>query len=226
MTTPAETATKTKTEYHPTKLNISKAQADHILNGMKDKKNLVVRLGSDSLDPNGNVMLPLTKAQHTKIQKHKNKSIGTDLKISKAQLRKIRSGGYMPLITGLSMPGLAPHIPKGTGDLGDTLAATLGESNPVVVEGEGVVDTLKSVGKTGLKVAKAIAKPVTKFAVRSACDLAANSAFVAAGVENPLAIAAADQACAAAANAVVGGKLKKPAAKKSGKGKPAPKKKK
>ena len=224
MTTPAETATKTKTEYHPTKLNISKAQADHILNGMKDKKNLVVRLGSDSLDPNGNVMLPLTKAQHTKIQKHKNKSIGTDLKISKAQLRKIRSGGYMPLITHMSMPGLAPHIPKGTGDLGDTLAATLGDNNPEVI-GEGkVLDAVKAVGRTGLKVAKAIAKPVAKIAIRGACDVAGNAALTAAGVENPLAVTAIDQACAAAASAVVGsGKGKKP----GGKGrKPAPKKKK
>ena len=154
----------TKTEYAPTKMNISKAQADAILTHMKEKKGMTMRLGSGILHDTGNVILPLTMAQNTKLQKNRNKEVGTDLKLSKTQLRKIRSGGYLPAL-------MMANIPTGTGDYNDTFNATLGENNPKVmtVAGEGIVGgAVRTVGK----VAKAVARPIAKVAIRGACDLA------------------------------------------------------
>ena len=184
------------TEYVPFRLDLSKQQSESIMGGMKMKQPVTIRMTHEGVHDKGNTALPLTKAQANKLLKHKNKGMGTDVRLSKTQLRKVRSGGYLGLLA------------SNCTDYGDSFRAMKGEhteagikGDPAEIEGEGIVSDLVDTGKTLVKKA---AKTAARTAIRGACDVAANAAMTSIGVENPAAAAAADAVCSKISTAIVG----------------------
>ena len=65
------------TAYHPNRINLTKGQAELT-------HNILMR---------GDETVNLTQSQINKLEKAKNKGVGADIKISKAQLRKFETSG-------------------------------------------------------------------------------------------------------------------------------------
>ena len=75
-------------------VNLSESQINKIKSAVGNKCAISIRLTKKNLG--GDHKLPLTKAQ---VKKLENVKTGVDLKLSAAQLKVIKTGGFLPLLT-------------------------------------------------------------------------------------------------------------------------------
>ena len=75
------------TIYHPYRVNLTAGQAESVAKAMTHKTPITLRLTYSNL-MRGDETVNLTQSQINKLEKAKNKGVGADIKISKAQLRK------------------------------------------------------------------------------------------------------------------------------------------
>ena len=80
------------TIYHPYRVNLTAGQAESVAKAMKHKTPITLRLSYNNL-LRGDETVNLTQSQINKLEKAKNKGVGADIKISKAQLRKFATSG-------------------------------------------------------------------------------------------------------------------------------------
>ena len=81
------------TIYHQYRVNLTAGQVESVAKAMKHKTPITLRLTYNNL-MRGDETVNLTQSQINKLEKAKNKGVGADIKISKAQLRKFaKSGG-------------------------------------------------------------------------------------------------------------------------------------
>ena len=79
------------TTYHSHKVNLSEGQRKKLLTAQKIKSEITIRLSKS--DITGNDSLMLTKRQINKLNKAKKSGVGSDLKISQTQIRKVIGRG-------------------------------------------------------------------------------------------------------------------------------------
>ena len=80
------------TIYHPYRVNLTAGQAELVAKAMKHKTPISLRLTYNNL-MRGDETVNLTQSQINKLEKAKNKGVGADITISKAQLRKFATSG-------------------------------------------------------------------------------------------------------------------------------------
>ena len=80
------------TIYHPYRVNLTAGQAESVAKAMKHKTPITLRLTFKNL-MRGDETVNLTQSQINKLEIAKNKVVGADIKISKAQLRKFATSG-------------------------------------------------------------------------------------------------------------------------------------
>ena len=76
------------TIYHPYRVNMTARQAESVAKAMKHKTPITLKLTYNNL-----MRGDLTQSQINKLEKAKNKGVGADIEISKAQLRKFATSG-------------------------------------------------------------------------------------------------------------------------------------
>ncbi len=86
------------------------------MGGVADRQGVVVRLGKDQLA--GPLKLPVTAAQLRRAEARRGSKKGMDLKLSKAQLRAVKSGGFLPALAALAIPALESAVTGAAGALG------------------------------------------------------------------------------------------------------------
>ena len=108
------------TVYHPYRVNLTAGQAETVAKAMKLKTPITLRLTHSNL-LRGDETVNLTQSQINKLEKAKNKGVGADIKISKAQLKKFATSGgsilnLFRIVSGVAK-GLIPKIlaPLATG---------------------------------------------------------------------------------------------------------------
>ena len=79
------------TTYHSHKVNLSEGQRKKLLTAHNNKSGITIRLSKS--DITGNDSLMLTKRQINQLNKAKKSGVGSDLKISQTQIRKVIGGG-------------------------------------------------------------------------------------------------------------------------------------
>ena len=79
------------TTYHSHKVNLSEGQRKKLLTAHNNKSGITIRLSKSNIT--GNDSLMLTKRQINQLNKAKKTGVGSDLKISQTQIRKIIGGG-------------------------------------------------------------------------------------------------------------------------------------
>ena len=192
------------TEYKPFKVSLSDSQRESIVSGIKSKQAVVLRLSKDSLG--GDIALPLTQRQINHIEKAKKLNRGAQLTISKTQLRKVRSGGFIPaLIAGAIALGefLAAAAPEMATAALSAGAATVGKHVAEKALGDGIKSDIKKE-----------LKKVAKVGVSRSCQKMSKKL-----ISNPIAEPVVDAVCDGLAKVVIGDgcghKKRKPCAKKS-----------
>ena len=95
------------TTYHSHKVNLSEGQRKKLLTAHNNKSGITIRLSKS--DITGNDSLMLTKRQINQLNKAKKSGVGSDLKISQTQIRKVIGGGA-PRI-GL-FPSIGVSVPR------------------------------------------------------------------------------------------------------------------
>ena len=80
---------KMTTFYHLYKVNLTEGQAESVAKAMKHKMPITLRLTYNNL-MRGDETVNLTQSQINKLEKAKNKGVGANFKISRAQLRKLK----------------------------------------------------------------------------------------------------------------------------------------
>ena len=98
------------TVYTAYNVGLTQAQKDAIVNAVKNKQSVTLRLAKEQLE--GDVPLPLTARQVTHIQKNLAKGIGSQITLSKTQLRKVRSGGFLGALMAIAAPFIVKSIVK------------------------------------------------------------------------------------------------------------------
>ena len=116
------------TIYLPYRVNLTAGQAESVAKAMKHKMPITLRLAYNNL-MRGDETVNLTQSQINKLEKAKNKGVGADIKISKAQLRKFAtSGGYIMNLFRI-VSGVAKKIlPKILAPLATGAVSGLGET--------------------------------------------------------------------------------------------------
>ena len=94
------------TIYHPYKVNLTAGQAESVAEAMKNKTPITLRLAYNNL-MRGDEIGSLIQSQINELERAKNKGVGADIRISKAQLRKFATsrGSIMDLfriVTGVA----------------------------------------------------------------------------------------------------------------------------
>ena len=116
------------TIYHPYRVNLTAGQAELVAKAMKHKTPISLRLTYNNL-MRGDETVNLTQSQINKLEKAKNKGVGADITISKAQLRKFATSGgsimnLFRIVSGVAkkiLPKiLAPLAPGAVSGLGET----------------------------------------------------------------------------------------------------------
>ena len=122
------------TTYHPFKVNLSKGQKEKLARAYKTSSPLTLRLKNNQLT--GNDELMLTSQQINKINKAKSQGKGSDIKISKPNIRSVtREGGSLFSAIIPLAKTLAPMIGK-----------TLGLSALAGLASEGASQLVKKIG--------------------------------------------------------------------------------
>ena len=116
------------TIYHPYRVNLTAGQAESVAKAMKHKTPLTLRLTYNNL-MRGDETVNLTQSQINKLEKAKYKGVGTDIKISKAQLRKFATSGGSIMNLFKIVSGVARKIlPKILAPLATGAVSGLGET--------------------------------------------------------------------------------------------------
>ena len=79
------------TTYHSHKVNLSEGQMKKLSTAHNNKSGIAIRLSKSDLT--GNDSLMLTKRQINKLNRAKKSGVGSDLKISQTQIRKVINVG-------------------------------------------------------------------------------------------------------------------------------------
>ena len=92
--------------YHPHRVNLTAGQVETVAKAMKHKAPITLRLTYNNL-MRGDETVNLTQSQINKLEKAKNKGVGADIKISKAQLRKFATSrgsimNFFRIVTGVA----------------------------------------------------------------------------------------------------------------------------
>ena len=95
------------TTYHSHKVNLSEGQRKKLLTAHNNKSGITIRLSKS--DITGNDSLMLTKRQINQLNKAKKSGVGSDLKISQTQIRKVIGGGAPRM--GL-FPSMGVSVPR------------------------------------------------------------------------------------------------------------------
>ena len=128
------------TTYHPYKVKLSNGQKQRLAKAYKTNSPITIRLTINEL--NGNDELFLTSNQIKRIIKAKSLGKGSDIKISKTQIRKVmREGGSL----------FSAIIPLAR-SLAPTLAKTLGLSALTGLVSEGASQVLKKISGNGFLI--------------------------------------------------------------------------
>ena len=90
------------TTYHSYKVNLSEGQTKKLLTAIKNNNPLTLSLSNQDLS--GNDTLMLTQRQINKLTKAKKAGVGSDLNISKTQIRKVLKLGHGAPHLGSPMP--------------------------------------------------------------------------------------------------------------------------
>ena len=93
------------TTYHLHKVNLSEGQRRKLLTAYGNKSEITIRLSNSDLT--GNSSLMLTHRQINKLNKAKKSGVGSDLKISKTQIRKVIKVGHGAPRIGFPMIGIS-----------------------------------------------------------------------------------------------------------------------
>ena len=101
------------TTYHPYKFNLSEGQKKKLLTAYGNKNEITIRLSNSDLTGNDGLML--SQRQINKLNKAKNLGVGSDLNISKTQIRKVMRVGHGAPRIGFPMIGMSPPKPKSKG---------------------------------------------------------------------------------------------------------------
>ena len=116
------------TIYHPYRVNLTAGQAESVAKAMKHKTPITLRLSYNNL-LRGDETVNLTQSQINKLEKAKNKGVGADIKISKAQLRKFATSGGSIMNLFRIVSGVARKIlPKILAPLATGAVSGLGET--------------------------------------------------------------------------------------------------
>ena len=116
------------TIYHPYQVNLTAGQAESVAKAMKHKTPITLRLSYNNL-LRGDETVNLTQSQINKLEKAKNKGVGADIKISKAQLRKFATSGGSIMNLFRIVSGVARKIlPKILAPLATGAVSGLGET--------------------------------------------------------------------------------------------------
>ena len=116
------------TIYHPYRVNLTAGQAESVAKAMKHKMPITLRLTYNNLR-RGDETVNLTQSQINKLEKAKNKGVGADIKISKAQLRKFATSGGSIMNLFRIVSGVARKIlPKILTPLATGAVSGLGET--------------------------------------------------------------------------------------------------
>ena len=116
------------TIYHPYRVNLTAGQAESVAKAMKHKTPITLRLSYNNL-LRGDETVNLTQSQIIKLEKAKNKGVGADIKISKAQLRKFATSGGSIMNLFRIVSGVARKIlPKILAPLATGAVSGLGET--------------------------------------------------------------------------------------------------
>ena len=97
------------TTYHLHRVNLSQGQRMKLLSAIKNNSPLTIRLNNSDLT--GNDSLMLTKRQINKLNKARSLGVGSDLSISKTQIRKVMKIGHGAPRMGL-FPSMGVSVPK------------------------------------------------------------------------------------------------------------------
>ena len=95
------------TTYHSHKVNLSEGQRKKLLTAHNNKSGITIRLSNS--DITGNDSLMLTKRQINQLNKAKKSGVGSDLKISETQIRKVIGGGAPQLG---QFPSIGVSVPR------------------------------------------------------------------------------------------------------------------
>ena len=113
---------------HPYRVNLTAGQAESVAKAMKHKTPITLRLSYNNL-LRGDETVNLTQSQINKLEKAKNKGVGADIKISKAQLRKFATSGGSIMNLFRIVSGVARKIlPKILAPLATGAVSGLGET--------------------------------------------------------------------------------------------------
>ena len=116
------------TIYPPYRVNLTAGQAESVAKAMKHKTPITLRLSYNNL-LRGDETVNLTQSQINKLEKAKNKGVGADIKISKAQLRKFATSGGSIMNLFKIVSGVARKIlPKILAPLATGAVSGLGET--------------------------------------------------------------------------------------------------
>ena len=116
------------TIYHPYQVNLTAGQAESVAKAMKHKTPITLRLSYNNL-LRGDETVNLTQSQINKLEKAKNKGVGADIKISKAQLKKFATSGGSIMNLFRIVSGVARKIlPKILAPLATGAVSGLGET--------------------------------------------------------------------------------------------------
>lgn len=206
------------TEYQSFKLKLSKPQRESVIKAVKNKSPVVLRLTKDQVS-GGDYALPLTKRQIQHLERNSRKNMGTQLTLSKSGLRKVRSGGFLPLLLALFEGAieLAPVIASAVAGMAAEAAPAAAAAAAAGVASEAGKDLYKEVtGKKGegvaadvVKIVKVAGKKLGKAGAKTACKVAAKS------IKSDIASSAVESGCTSLVQSVIGdGHKKKPGGKR------------
>ena len=97
------------TTYHSHKVNLSEGQRKKLLTAHNNKSGITIRLSKSNIT--GNDSLMLTKRQINQLNKAKKSGVGSDLKISQTQIRKVMKIGFGAPRIGL-FPSIGVSVPR------------------------------------------------------------------------------------------------------------------
>ena len=113
---------------HPYRVNLTAGQAESVAKARKHKMPITLRLTHNNL-MRGNETVNLTQSQISKLENAKNKGVGADIKIIKAQLRKFATSGGSIMNLFRIVSGVAKKIlPKILAPLATGAVSGLGET--------------------------------------------------------------------------------------------------
>ena len=95
------------TTYYSHKVNLSEGQRNKLLTAHNNKSGITIRLNKSNIT--GNDSLMLTKRQINQLNKAKKSGVGSDLKISQTQIRKVIGRGAPQLG---QFPSIGVSVPR------------------------------------------------------------------------------------------------------------------